>query len=150
RPSLSSNQRKGTRMARPLTRLLTIVVVTMLCAACRGSEPSRSGAPVASPRLQFQVFGDPAEITAYRELVAAFEQRTPDVKVDFIPVGNQRDHMAKLTTGFAGGDQPDVFLINFRRFGQFADKDVLDDLGPRLAERGHLRESDIFEQSAEA
>ena len=124
--------------------------LAVLCAACRASEPSRADAPGSAPTLQFQVFGDPAEITAYRELVAAFEQRTPDVKVGFIPVGNQRDHMAKLTTGFAGGDQPDVFLINFRRFGQFADKDVLDELGPRLSERGHLKESDLYEQSAEA
>ena len=136
-------------MARPLARFLT-VVVAVLCTACRASEPSRADAPGSAPTLQFQVFGDPAEITAYRELVAAFEQRTPDVKVGFIPVGNQRDHMAKLTTGFAGGDQPDVFLINFRRFGQFADKDVLDELGPRLSERGHLKESDLYEQSAEA
>ena len=72
------------------------------------------------------------------------------MKVEFIPVGNQRDHMTKLTTGFAGGDPPDLFLINFRRFGQFAGKDVLEALGPRMAERGRLKESDLFEQATEA
>ena len=46
--------------------------------------------------------------------------------------------------------RPILFLINFRRFGQFADKDVLEALGPRMAERGRLKESDLFEQATEA
>jgi multiple sugar transport system substrate-binding protein len=136
-------------MARPLARCLSIVAVAALCAGCRGSDTSRPG-PSVSSTLQFQVFGDAAEVNAYRELVAAFERRTPEVGVEFIPVGNQRDHMAKLTTGFAGGNPPDVFLINFRRFGQFAEKDALDALGPRLAERGRFKEADLYEQAAEA
>jgi hypothetical protein len=40
------------------------MIVAVLCAACRAGEPSRSGTPASSARLQFQVFGDPAEITA--------------------------------------------------------------------------------------
>jgi multiple sugar transport system substrate-binding protein len=136
-------------MARPLAGASTIFIIALACCGCRASEPSGPGSSGA-PTLQFQAFGDAAEVTAYRELVAAFEQRTPDVGVEFIPVGNQRDHMAKLTTRFAGGDPPDVFLINFRRFGQFADKGVLDALGPRLAERGHFKESDLYEPVTEA
>jgi len=136
-------------MARSLARTLAACSVAILCCGCRASEPGGAGSQGA-PRLQFQVFGDAAEVAAYRELVAAFEQRTPDVRVDFIPVGNQRDHMAKLTTGFAGGNPPDVFLINFRRFGQFAGKGVLEALGPRLAERGHVKESDLYEPASEA
>jgi multiple sugar transport system substrate-binding protein len=135
-------------MARSLARALTAFSVA-ICCGCGASEPGPPGTSNAS-NIQFQIFGDAAEVAAYRELVAAFEQRTPGVRVDFIPIGNQRDHMAKLATGFAGGDPPDVFLINFRRFGQFAAKDVLEPLGPRLAERGHFKESDLYEPSSEA
>ena len=136
-------------MARSLARTLTAFTVASVCCGCRASEPGSPGTSTASS-IQFQIFGDAAEVAAYRELVAAFEQRSPGVRIDFIPVGNQRDHMAKLATGFAGGDPPDVFLINFRRFGQFAAKDVLEPLGPRLTERGHFKESDLYEPSSEA
>lgn len=104
----------------------------------------------AAEPLRLQAFGDPAELAAYKELIAAFRAATPGVEVEFIPVGKQRDHMTKLTTGFSGGNPPDLFLINFRRFGQFAAKGVLEPLGPALTARGKFREGDFYEQALEA
>lgn len=136
-------------MARTLARYFFGFTLTLVCFGCgRAKAPPVDGAPTQTLRLQ--AFGDPAELTAYKELIAAFERIAPDVKVEFIPVGKQKDHMTKLTTGFAGGDPPDLFLINFRRFGQFTEKNVLEPLGPRLAERGRLKESDFFKQTTEA
>ena len=136
-------------MAWALARGVTLFALAAACSGCQSRESPGHSASMRTT-VGLQAFGDPAELAAYKELIAQFEQRTPDVRVEFIPVGNQRDHMTKLTTAFAGGDPPDLFLINFRRFGQFAGKQVLDALGPRLAERGHLKESDLFEQPAEA
>lgn len=107
-------------------------------------------APTAAQTVRLQAFGDPAELAAYRELITAFKAASPGVDVEFIPVGKQRDHMTKLATGFAGGDPPDLFLINFRRFGQFASKGVLEPLGPALAARGRYKEADYYEQATEA
>ena len=100
--------------------------------------------------LRLQAAGDPAELAAFKELLTAFKGVAPDVEVEFIPVGKTRDHMAKLATGFAAGDAPDLFLINFRRFGQFAAKGVLEPLGPALAKRGKFREADYYEPANEA
>lgn len=109
------------------------------------------GGGAARPTVvRIQAFGDPAEIDAYKELIAAFELENPGVKVNLIPVGKQADHMAKLTTSFVGGNPPDLFLINFRRYGQFAEKGVLEPLGPRIFERGNIKEGDLFEQPVEA
>lgn len=118
-------------MARSLIRYVaryTVVVALGLALLAsfgcqRGKSPRNGSGPQT---LCLQAFGDPAELSAYKDLIADFEATAPDVKVEFIPVGKQKDHMTKLTTGFSGGDPPDLFLINFRRFGQFADKDVLD------------------------
>jgi multiple sugar transport system substrate-binding protein len=136
-------------MARSLAVLVTMLSM-VVSAGCRPSQPSGSDAAAAPQRISLQAFGDPAELSAYRELIAAFEAHAPNIKVEFIPVGNQREHMTKLMTGFSGGNPPDLFLINFRRFGQFAAKDVLEPLGPRLAERGKVKESDLFEAAVEA
>jgi multiple sugar transport system substrate-binding protein len=124
-----------------LARLATLAAVAMWAAA----GPAHAAEP-----LRLQAFGDPAELNAYKELIAAFKAATPGVEVEFIPVGKQRDHMAKLATGFSGGNPPDLFLINFRRFGQFAAKGVLEPLGPSLAARGKFREADFYEQATEA
>lgn len=135
-------------MARSLARYLTACALALACLGCQGETP-RDASSTRQP-LRLQAFGDPAELSAYKELIAAFERGNPDVRVEFIPVGNQRDHMAKLTTGFSGGDPPDLFLINFRRYGQFAEKNVLEPLGPRMAGRGRLKEADLYEQTTEA
>lgn len=79
--------------------------------------------------ITLQIFGDPVETAAYRSLIRTFEQSNPQVRVRLVVVGSQKDHMAKLTTSFAGGSPPDLFLLNYRRFGQFAAKGVLQPLG---------------------
>lgn len=107
-------------------------------------------APALAQTIRLQASGDPAELAGFRDLITAFKTVEPGVQVEFIPVGKARDHMAKLTTGFAAGDPPDLFLINFRRFGQFASRGVLEPLGPALGARGKFKEADYYEQAMEA
>lgn len=135
-------------MARSLVNYIFLFTLALASVGCQRGESPQGGA--SGKTLRLQAFGDPAELAAYKEMIAAFERSAPDVKVEFTPVGKQKDHMTKLTTGFSGGDPPDLFLINFRRFGQFADKNVLEPLGPRMAERGRLKEADLYEQTTEA
>lgn len=124
-----------------MARALIVAALALLSSACQ--RP-----PDAAVRLQ--AFGDPLEIAGYRELIAAYEAAHPGAKVELIPVGKQRDHMAKLATAFAGGDPPELFLLNFRRFGQFADKGVLAPLGPALGPSGQWRAEDFYEPAVEA
>lgn len=135
-------------MVRTLVSISLLFTIVCGLAGCGGGG-QRTGQGDGN-LIRLQAFGDPAELDAYKELIAAFEKENPDVRVEFIPVGKQKDHMAKLTTSFVGGQPPDLFLINFRRFGQFAEKEVLEPLGPRMAERGKLKESDLYEQTVEA
>ena len=90
--------------------------------------------------LRLQAVADPVEAKAYRGLIAAFEAQRPDVQVEFIPVGRHPEHVTRLTTAFAAGNAPDLFLINFRRWGQFIASDVLEPVGPLLDEAGLLDE----------
>ncbi|MBA3415394.1 MAG: extracellular solute-binding protein, partial [Chloroflexia bacterium] len=86
--------------------------------------------------LEFALWGDPAELRAYQTLVEAFQAANPAITVRIAHVPNSDDFYARLATGFAAGSPPDVFLINYRRYGQFAARDVLTPVGPPLQEAG--------------
>ncbi len=139
---------KGNWMTRSRT-LATLLCMCLACSGCKSGE-ERSAHATASGPLRLQVFGDAPELNAYKDLIAAFQASAPDVKVELIPVATQKDHMAKLASSLPDGDPPDLFLINFRRYGQFAAQGVLEPLGPRLTERGRFREEDFYEPAIEA
>lgn len=134
--------------------LLPCLAVLSIATACKKAEPPAPGAPVPAkaeaPPLRLQVFGDPAEIAGYRDLVAAYERATPGSKVELVPVGKQKDHMAKLSTAFAAGNPPDLFILNFRRFGQFAAKGALAPLGEQLKVDGRFKPEEFYAPAVEA
>ncbi|NDL57560.1 ABC transporter substrate-binding protein [Phytoactinopolyspora mesophila] len=108
-----------------MTRLLRwcgcVLTATMLI-ACGGT----GGAGDGSSSITVVLFGDAEEIAGYHDLVEAFEDANDDLQVNLSPVATQDELMARLTTSFAGGNPPDVFLLNFRRYGQFAAEDAIE------------------------
>lgn len=88
--------------------------------------------------VRFALWGDPAELAAYERIVAGFEAGRAgiDVVIDYTP--GQSDYYRKIATDFAGGDPPDVFLINYRQFGQYAARGALEPVAPFLAGRGAI------------
>lgn len=131
-----------------------LLVVALLLAGCgKGKSADTPAASAAAGKLttvRLQVFGDPAELAAYQQLMSAYEAKTPGVKMVLIPVGKQKDHMAKLATAFAAGDPPDLFVLNFRRFGQFAAKGALAPLGDQLQAAGGFKPEEFYEPAVEA
>ncbi|MEO8287958.1 MAG: sugar ABC transporter substrate-binding protein [Chloroflexota bacterium] len=106
--------------------------------------------PPVSGTVNFQAFGDPAELAVFQQVIAGYATANPSVKVNLIQVPAQGDHLSKLATSFAAGNPPDVFLINYRRYGQFANQNVLEPLGDYLDKSVTLRASDYYTQSLEA
>ena len=53
----------------------------------------------------------------------------------------ERDELiARLSSSIAGGEPPDLFLLNYRYFGQFAARDALEPLDARTRELRRLHE----------
>ncbi len=134
--------RRRRRAAGALTALL---VASGSLASCGDSGSGSDGDAV-----RFVLFGDPTETAGYEDLVTAFEAANPDVDVTLSPVAEQDDLLAKLTTQFTSGRPPDVFLVNYRNYGQFAARDVLAPVQPYLDESEVIDESDFATAALEA
>ncbi|TAL12169.1 MAG: extracellular solute-binding protein, partial [Frankiales bacterium] len=114
---------------------LALALALALLTACGADDPVADDLPdrPLTGTLTVQAAGGEGELNALRELIAEYEEDRPGVTVRFTGVPNQGDHIAKLSTAFAGGNPPDVFLLNYRRLGPFVDRGVLApaDLGER-------------------
>ena len=113
--------------------LLPALLSGALLAGCGGGPGGEGSGDDLMGRLTVQAAGGEGELAALRELIASYERARPGVDVDFVGVPNQGDHIAKLSTAFAGGSPPDVFLLNYRRLGPFVERGVL--APPELGER---------------
>src|SRR5688500_13159832 len=121
---------------------MLVVVLAVLAAGCGGDdddEDAPSGDVSGTVRLF--AFGDPEELQAFKNVITAYEKEEPDVDVQLVETSDRDDLIARISTSIAGGKPPELFLINYRFFGQFAARDVLEPLGPRL------EPSEVFDEA---
>lgn len=123
-------------------RWFTLFLLAISLAACRSAT--------SSEQVTFSVFGDPAEFAAYESLVAAFEVAHPDIDVLLQHIPGQSEYRQRLATDFSSGSPPDVMLLNYRRFVQFADQGGLEPLGPYLADSELIHAADFFDTVIDA
>ena len=122
---------------------LAAALVT-LAAACGGDSSGSSAS------IRFLIFGDPAEINAYRTLIKAFNEEEPDIDVQLVEASDREDLIARLSTSLAGGSPPDLFLMNYRFYGQFAARDALEPLAPYVEDSEVFEEADFYPEALDA
>ena len=108
--------------------------------------------PADRPRgeISFWAFGDAEELAVFQAVTDGYKNHNPQVAVNLNIVPNQNEFMTKLSASFTAGAAPDVFLVNYRRYGQYADKQVLEPLEGRLAASPTLRKEQFFEMPMKA
>jgi multiple sugar transport system substrate-binding protein len=124
------------------------VAITFGLAGCGEDERRSSSNP--SGEVSFMVFGDPDEIQGFKNMIAAYENEQPDVKVEMIEAADRDDLIARLSTSFAGGTPPDLFLLNYRYLGQFVSKDVLEPVEDRVDDSDVFQQEDFYEEALKA
>src|SRR5688572_27096573 len=82
-------------------------------------------------------------------MATAYKTAHPGARVEVIEVPEKSDHLARLSTSFAAGNPPDVFLVNFREYAQFVARGAVEPAGPLLEDRG-LDVGDYFPQPIDA
>lgn len=121
--------------------LAVLLLVSMTLSGCAKAGPQE---------VSFMVFGDPAELAAYQTLVDAFEAKYPEITVELRHVASQGDYQKQLVTAFSAGAEPDVMLLNYRRFLQFAAPGGLEPVTGYLENSDKLHPEDLYQQPLEA
>ncbi len=120
-------------------RVGTLIATLLAFSACSNGDDA----------IRFQVSAEVEEAAVYEALVSAFEKDHPDADVELIPIANKDDHLARLSTLFAAGNPPEVFLVNFREFSQFVARGALEPVSDLLDEHG-IDYDEYFEEPIEA
>ena len=137
----------------PAPRTLVLLLVAgLVVSACAGGEAGGSPAesPASDEPLTLLLFGGPDEVAGYEAMAAAFEDANPDLQLTISPVANQDDLLGRLSTSFAAGSPPELFLINFRKYGQFVEQDAIAPVQPYLDASDVISEDDFVEPPLEA
>jgi multiple sugar transport system substrate-binding protein len=122
----------------------------LLLLAAAGSSCGGGGGSSTSGEISFMVFGEPEELKAYRSVIAAFMEKEPDIAVELIEASDRQDLIARLSTSFAGGEPPDLFLLNYRFYGQFAARGVLEPIEERVDSSDAFTQDDFYPQALDA
>ena len=133
-----------------MSKALIALCALLLLGGCGGDSGDGGSGGSLSGDVEFMVFGDPEEIQAYREVIAAYENEQPDVKVKLIEASDRDDLIARLSTSFAGGTPPDLFLLNYRFYAQFAARGVLDPIEERVDGSDIFQQEDFYEEAMDA
>ena len=131
-----------------MKRALVLIGLVFAFGAGCGEDDKKGGN--VSGDVSFMVFGDPDEIEGFKSMVAAYENEQPDVNVDMIEAADRDDLIARLSTSFAGGTPPDLFLLHYRYLGPFASKDVLEPVEDRVDDSDVFQQEDFYEEALEA
>lgn len=133
------------RSPRPLALLATMFA--LLLAACGAPQAPAASEPAAAPAAQsenqaaqpaatepveiayFTFSAAPDHLDSLDQMIAAFEQSNPNIKVN-VETAPFDQYFTKLQTLIAGGTAPDVFELNYENFVSYASKGVLADLTP--------------------
>ena len=132
-----------------MVRNATLVTTILLAALC-GFASGCGGSDDPSGSVRLLVFGDPPEIEAYRTLIRAFSEEEPEIDVQLVEASDRDDLIARLATSFAGGTPPDLFLMNYRFYGQFAARGVLEPLESYVEDSEEFALGDFYPQAVDA
>lgn len=117
-------------LLRFLGTVLGVSALLLLVFAAAGRMVSPPPQRTGAARIVFMGWGGIIERKVFRDLIAEFMRRNPDVEVDYRSV--PRDYMTKLKLMFAGETPPDVFYMPDFDFPSFAAAGRLYSLQPHI------------------
>jgi multiple sugar transport system substrate-binding protein len=130
-------------------RVTLVALIMVVLAACAPVAPPPV-AHKAQETILFLISGDPTDEAAYRTLADAFMATAPTVQVDLLNIPSGGDFRRRLAADFAAGAPPDIFLINYRRYGPYLAAGAIEAVEPYLARSTQLAREDFYPQALDA
>ena len=112
-----------------LKRFVRAATATCLAASLAATAPAIAQTTLEFPTWQAE---EPGVSTWWKDLVAAYEKKHPDVKLNLQQVPFAQ-FVKQMTVRFAAGNPPDIVHLPSRDFASFADQGWLEPLDARLA-----------------
>jgi multiple sugar transport system substrate-binding protein len=119
--------------ASPGARLLAVVATATLVVAACGAGASPTPAPTTT--INFAMWGDTTELANQQKIVDAFHAKNPNITVK-VTVSDWTTYWDKLQTSLAGGNAPDVFLMDGPLYPDYQTRGQLLDLTPLITRDG--------------
>jgi multiple sugar transport system substrate-binding protein len=95
-------------------------------AAAATAVPPTAVPPKKPVTLDFQAWGDNADLPAWEKLVQMYQERNPHVTVKYSPVADPNANFyQQLQTSIAGGTPPDISSFQGWEWQTYADKELL-------------------------
>jgi multiple sugar transport system substrate-binding protein len=98
------------------------ILVILLLTACGGKTDTSGKAAI-----NMMMWGDPAELDVWNQIVADFESANPDIAVS-VEVSDWDSYWTKLKTLLAANTPPDIFAIDAPYYLDYQSKGVLRNL----------------------
>lgn len=98
--------------------------------------------------IQFSSWGSKSEIEILTPILQEFEQKNPDIKIEFLHI--PKNYFQKLQLLFASNLAPDVIFLNNFNAPLYYQNDLLLDLRPFIEKDTQLTENDFFPQALQA
>jgi multiple sugar transport system substrate-binding protein len=127
--------------------LVLVVVVSLLLTACGGGNAAQSGSntPVT---ISMMMWGDPAELEVWNQIVADFHQADPTITVK-VEVSDWDSYWTKVKTMLSAGTPPDVFAMDAPLYLDYQSRGVLLNLQPYLDKNPDMLKG-VYPQTLEA
>ena len=123
--------------------LFVLVIASLLLAAC--GAPAASTGPV---EISMMMWGDPAELDVWNQIVADFHQANPNITVK-VEVSDWDSYWTKLKTLLSASTPPDVFAMDAPLYLDYQSRGVLLNLQPYLDKNPGLLNG-VYPQTLEA
>ncbi|HVN14533.1 MAG TPA: sugar ABC transporter substrate-binding protein [Anaerolineales bacterium] len=121
------------------------IILSLLLAACGAKAPAASSGPVT---ISMMMWGDPAELEVWNQIVADFHQANPNITVK-VDVSDWDSYWTKLKTMLSAGTPPDVFAMDAPLYLDYQSRGVLLNLQPYLDKNPDMLKG-VYPQTLEA
>src|SRR5512141_538365 len=109
--------------------MFVLVIASLILTACGGgAQPAASSGPVT---ISMMMWGDPAELDVWNQIVADFHQAKPNITVK-VEVSDWDSDWTKLKTLLSAETPPDVFAMDAPLYLDYQSRGVLLNLQPYL------------------
>jgi multiple sugar transport system substrate-binding protein len=126
--------------------VVLVMIVSLMLTACGGAQaPASSNEPVT---ISMMMWGDPAELEVWNQIVADFHQAKPNITVK-VEVSDWDSYWTKLKTLLSADTPPDVFAMDAPLYLDYQSRGVLLNLQPYLDKSPDMLKG-VYPQTLEA